>query len=459
MSVATKDQTTPVIRHRPGIRFKGTGEVTIESLSHDAQGVGHVEGKTVFVEGALPGERVEYGLLRSKSSYDKGSATRILSISPDRVLVPRCDSFGICGGCSLQHLEDAAQLRYKQQIVEESFSRIGKVQPDSWLDPIIGPSWGYRRKARIGARLVPKKGGVLIGFRERRSSYITDVDYCHVLDQRVARLLPQLRRLIANLSCPDRVPQIEIAAGDDEVALVFRHMVAFTREDLGDLTAFAKEHGVQLWLQPGGPDTIAPLWPDSPLPLSYRLPDFDVTIQFRATDFTQVNAEVNRMMVSRALDMLALDTQDRILDLFCGLGNFSLPLARNCSSVLGMEGDKQLVRGASDNAELNGIGNARFIQGDLYQETDNAPWGGAEFNKVLIDPPRSGAMEVIRHLGSALPERIVYVSCYPSTLARDAGYLVNELKYRFEAACVMDMFPQTSHVESIALFTREQTGS
>jgi 23S rRNA (uracil1939-C5)-methyltransferase len=454
MSQAAMDQTTPVIRQRPGIRFKGNGEVTIESLSHDAQGVGHVDGKTIFVEGALPGEHVEYGLLRSKPSFDKGSATRILTVSPDRVLQPRCDSFGICGGCSLQHLQEDAQLDYKQQIVKENFLKIGNVQPGRWLEPITGPSWGYRRKARIGVKLVPKKGGVLVGFRERRSSYITDISFCHVLDTRVARLVPEIRSLIAGLSCPDRIPQIEVAAGDDALALVFRHLVAFTREDLDDLKHFAKAHGVQLWLQPGGPETISPLWPASPEPLAYALPDFDVEIQFRATDFTQVNVDVNRKMVARALDLLKLDRHDEVLDLFCGLGNFSLPLARRAKSVLGIEGDELLVNGARENARRNRITNTRFLKGDLYQETETPPWQGAAFNKLLIDPPRSGAMEVIRHLASVLPERIVYVSCYPSTLARDAGYLVDELGYRFESACVMDMFPQTSHVESIALFTK-----
>ncbi|KPK10141.1 MAG: 23S rRNA methyltransferase [Acidithiobacillales bacterium SG8_45] len=444
-----------MIRQRPGIRFKGSGTVRIESLSHDARGVGHVEGKTVFVEGALPGELVEYGLLRSKSSFDNGSVTRVIEASPDRVLSPRCEHFGICGGCSLQHLQDAAQLRYKQQIVLENFDKIGKVQPQTWLEPLTSASWGYRRKARIGARLVPKKGGVLVGFREKRSAYITDIEYCHVLDARVATLLPAMHQLIGGLSCPDQIPQIEVAAGDEEVVLVFRHLVAFTREDLADLTAFSRSHNVQVWLQPGGPDSVKPLWPEKPPALKYFLPEFDVEIQFRPTDFTQVNVEVNRKMVARAIDLLELQEGDEVLDLFCGLGNFTLPLARQCDRVLGIEGDETLVAGARDNARRNAIGNARFVTGDLYQETELPPWGNAKFNKVLIDPPRSGALEVIKHIPANGPERIVYVSCYPSTLARDADYLVNELGYHFEAACVMDMFPQTSHVESIALFTRK----
>jgi len=456
MSQAIADTPLAVIRQRPGVRFKGTGEVRIESLSHDARGVGHVEGKTVFVEGALPGELVEYGILRRKPSFDNATITRVLEASPDRVLSPRCEHFGVCGGCSLQHLQDAAQLRYKQQIVHETFEKIGKVQPIRWLEPLTGPSWGYRRKARIGARLVPKKGGVLVGFREKRSSYITDIKHCHVLDERVARLLPMMRQLIGELSCPDQIPQIEVAAGDNEVVLVFRHLVAFTREDLSDLKDFASSHGVQVWLQPGGPETVKPLAPESPAPLEYALPEFDVEIRFRPTDFTQVNAELNRKMVLRAMELLELDSGDELLDLFCGLGNFTLPLARDCKQVLGIEGDEILVTGARENAKRNNIANVRFMVGDLYKESESPPWGNARFNKMLIDPPRSGALEVIRHIPADGPERIVYVSCYPSTLARDADYLVNELGYRFEAACVMDMFPQTSHVESIALFTRSK---
>jgi 23S rRNA (uracil1939-C5)-methyltransferase len=456
MSQAIADKPHAVIRQRPGVRFKGTGKVRIESMSHDARGVGHVDGKTVFVEGALPGELVEYGVLRKKPSFDNGSVTNVIEASPDRVLSPRCEHFGICGGCSLQHLEEAAQLRYKQQIVQENFEKIGHVQPENWLEPLTSASWGYRRKARIGARLVPKKGGVLVGFREKRSSYITDIEYCHVLDDRVAKTLPAMRQLIADLSCPDQIPQIEVAAGDEEIVLVFRHLVAFTREDLDDLKVFARTHDVQVWLQPGGPDSIKPLWPEKPPPLKYALPEFDIEIQFRPTDFTQVNAEVNRKMIVRAIELLALDDNDELLDLFCGLGNFTLPLARGCKQVLGIEGDEILVAGARENAKRNAIGNVKFVTGDLYQETGFPPWGETRFNKVLIDPPRSGALEVIKHIPANGPERIVYVSCYPSTLARDADYLVNELGYRFESACVMDMFPQTSHVESIALFTRKR---
>ncbi len=455
MSPQPEQKVQPVIRQRPGIKFKGTGEIRIESLSHDARGVGHLDGKTVFVEGALPGELVQYGLLRSKPSFDNASATAILEVSPDRVLKPRCSTFGICGGCSLQHLKDDAQLQYKQQIVEENFHKIGNVDPEEWLPAISGPSWGYRRKARIGVKLVPKKGGVLVGFREKRSAYITDIEHCHVLDQRVADLIPRIRELISDLSCPDRIPQIEVAAGDDELVFVFRHLVAFTREDKDDLRKFSEQTGAQVWLQPGGPDSIEVLSPASPSPLEYVLPEFDITIRFRATDFTQVNIDVNRQMVSRAVDLLDLGEDDEVVDLFCGLGNFTLPLARRCKNVFGIEGDEILVSGAKENAKRNGIKNAKFDVGDLYEESETAPWGNRKFNKLLIDPPRSGALEAIKHIPENGPERIVYVSCYPATLARDADYLVNTLGYKMAAASVMDMFPQTSHVESIALFIRE----
>jgi 23S rRNA (uracil1939-C5)-methyltransferase len=455
MSQQLKEQPQPVLRQRSGIRFKGTGEIRIESLSHDARGVGHLDGKTVFVEGALPGERVEYGVLRSKPSYDNASATAILDVSPDRALQPRCATFGICGGCSLQHLKEGAQLRYKQRIVEENFLKIGNVAPETWLSPISGPSWAYRRKARIGVKLVPKKGGVLVGFREKRSAYITDIEYCHVLDRRVADLIPGIRALITGLSCPDRIPQIEIAAGDDAVVLVFRHLVAFTKEDLDDLRAFSQQTGAQVWLQPGGPDSVEVLSPVSPPPLEYALSEFDITIRFRPTDFTQVNIAVNRQMVSRAVEWLELKPDDEVVDLFCGLGNFTLPLAKHCKNVFGIEGDDMLVTGAKENARRNGISNAKFAVGDLYTDSETAPWGTKKFNKLLIDPPRSGALEVVKHIPADGPERIVYVSCYPATLARDAGHLVHTLGYKMKAASVMDMFPQTSHVESIALFTRD----
>jgi len=444
-----------VVRIRPGLRFKGEAEARIESLSHDLCGVAHVDGKAVFIEGALPGELVRYGITRRKSSFDKGIALEILEISAERVMQPRCEHFGICGGCALQHIKDDSQIKYKQTIVEDNFSKIGNVSPEQWLTPIVGPSWAYRRKARLGVRLVPKKGGVLVGFRERNNSYITNVKHCHVLDERAAALLPALRNLISGLSCPDRIPQVEVAAGDSDVTLVLRHLVALTKEDRDALQQFERQHEIQVLLQPGGPDSIQAL-AGSAHSLEYALPDFNVDIKFRATDFTQVNIEVNRQMVRRAIELLELNENDHVLDLFSGLGNFTLPIAKRCSNVLGIEGDDSLVKGAQVNATHNGVVNAHFEKGDLYQDSDTAPWGNYSFNKLVIDPPRSGASEVINHITpESAPGKIVYVSCYPSTLARDSAHLVHSLGYRLKSACVMDMFPQTSHVESMALFTRD----
>lgn len=448
----------PVLAHlnRIGVKFKGEGEADVDSLSHDGRGVAHVDGKAVFIEGALPGEQVRYGITRIKPKFENALATEVLEFSPHRVFEPRCAAFGVCGGCALQHMDDAAQIHEKQKIVEETLSHVGDVAPKMWLDPLHGASWGYRRRARLGARLVPKKGGLLVGFREKNSSYLTDIKTCHVLDERAAKLIPVMRKLITNLSCPDRIPQIEIAAGDEALALVFRHLVAFTNEDRRDLIAFAKKYEVIVYSQPGGPDSITPIWPEHPDSLSYSLTDFDVSIEFRPTDFTQVNADLNRLMVARAVDLLELSDSDRVLDLFCGLGNFTLPLARRAGEVYAIEGDAILVEGARANAKRNKIKNVRYAVGDLYKETESAPWGEYRFNKLLLDPPRSGAMEVIQLLPKeGGPERIVYVSCYPATLARDARYLVHVLGYKMVSACVMDMFPQTAHVEAMALFVKD----
>jgi 23S rRNA (uracil1939-C5)-methyltransferase len=436
-------------------RFKATGQVIIESISHDGRGVGHVDGKTVFVEGALPGEQVEYGVLRRKPRYDNAVCLRILRAAPERVAQPRCPYFGVCGGCTLQHLRKESQIQVKQGVVTEILARTGRVEPERWDAPIVGPAWGYRRRARLGARLVPKKGGLLLGFRERGSSYLTDIGECPVLDGRVSVMMPALHTLLAGLSCPDRIPQIEVAAGDEDVALVLRHLVALTPEDRSDLRAFARDHGVHFYTQPGGPDTATPLEPEHPPALAYSLPEFDVRIEFGPTDFTQVNADVNRQMVKAAIDWLAPVSGDTVLDLFCGLGNFTLPIARSGARVLGIENEQRLVDGARANAKRNGVRTARFLCGDLYREDSVPAWEGVEFNKLLLDPPRSGAMEVLARLAAPLPDRIVYVSCYPATLARDAEYLVHTLGYHMESARVMDMFPQTAHVEAMALFVRE----
>ncbi|HEX9625593.1 MAG TPA: 23S rRNA (uracil(1939)-C(5))-methyltransferase RlmD [Acidiferrobacterales bacterium] len=437
-----------------------TAVARVESLNHDGIGVAHVDGKAVFIDGALPGETVRFRYHDKKRRYDTGGVLEVLAASPDRV-VPRCPVFGVCGGCSLQHLASAAQLPAKQQVLRDDLERIGKVEPERWLEPLTGPAWGYRRRARLGARLVEKKGGVLVGFREKRKSYITPLQSCEVLHPRVAALLPALRDLIASLSCPNRVPQIEVAVGDGaeepQAALVFRHLEPFTDADRAALRAFGATHSVQIHLQGGAPDAIEPLWPQPAPPLSYRLPDHDLTLRFQPTDFIQVNGEINRRLVNRALELLAPAPEDRVLDLFCGIGNFTLPLARRAGRVLGLEADAGLVARAWDNARLNGIGNVEFGAADLYAEEGAAPWGGERFTLWLLDPPRTGAMEAVKHLpdDGGGPRRILYVSCNPATLARDSELLVHVKGYRLEAAGALDMFPQTSHVEALALFVRD----
>lgn len=425
----------------------------VQSLTHDARGVAHIAGKTVFIEGALPGERVRFRYHNKRPRYDTATVLEVLEASPDRVAAP-CRYFGVCGGCTLQHLAAPAQVVAKQQVLSETLEHVGRVRPGNWLPPISGPATGYRRRARLGVRLVPKKGGVLVGFRERRRSYITPLDACLTLDPRLSALLPALREAIAALSRPDRVPQIETAAGDDACALVFRHLEPLTSGDLERLRAFAAEHRVGVYLQPGGPETVHPLWPNPAPELTYTLPAFDLRLAFGPTDFVQVHAAVNRQLVERAVALLDLAPGDRVLDLFCGLGNFTLALARRAGQVTGYEGDAGLVQRARDNARRNGLENAAFHAADLYATEGSALPAEARCDKLLLDPPRAGAMEAIKALPAGGPKRIVYISCNPATLARDSEYLVRGLGYRLEAAGIADMFPHTSHVESIALYVR-----
>ncbi|HLQ25808.1 MAG TPA: 23S rRNA (uracil(1939)-C(5))-methyltransferase RlmD [Acidiferrobacterales bacterium] len=447
-----------IFTQTPEFKFNDTAVAQVESLNHEGQGVARVHGKAVFIRGALPGEEVQFRYFNKRKNYDTGGVVEILQPSPDRIDYPKCRYFGTCGGCSLQHLKVEAQIRAKQQTLLDNLARIGKVTPANLLPPITGPAWNYRRKARLGVRVVPKKGGVLVGFRESRSSYITNLDICETLDRRIALLLPQLRRLISKLSCPERIPQIEVAAGGREAALVFRHLQVLTREDLNLLTAFGEEHALQIYLQPAGPDSVQPLWPPTPAPLSYALPDYNLELVFAPTDFIQINDPVNQRMIAQALELLDPQPHERALDLFCGLGNFSLPLARRAGSVLGVEGNALLVEKARYNAQQNAITNAEFQLTDLYaiQEAEALPWQREKFDKWLLDPPRTGALEVIKSLPQTrAPARIVYISCYPATLARDSEVLVHLHGYQLHSAGVMDMFPHTNHVESIALFVKQ----
>lgn len=424
----------------------------IESLSHDGRGVSHVGGKAVFIPGTLPGEEVLFTYTRQTRRYDEGQVQEIRVASADRV-APRCPHFGVCGGCSLQHLSPGAQIQAKQQTLLDALKHIGKVAPETLLPPLTAEPWGYRRKARLGVKYVAKKGRVLVGFRERGTSLLSDLSRCEVLHPKVGELITPLGELIAGLSIKEQVPQIEVAMGDEDCVLVFRAMASPSEQDRDRLLAFGEQHGVAIYLQEGGMDTVRPLGTQA-VELSYALPAFDLDIRFLPTDFTQVNRDINRLMVERALEMLAPQADERILELFCGLGNFTLPLARQAAEVVGVEGDAGLVRRARENATANGISNVRYYTANLYGPLDQEPWRQGIYTKALLDPPRTGALEVLELLPRLGVKRILYISCYPGTLARDAGELVNKHGYKLKAAGVMDMFPHTAHVESIALFER-----
>lgn len=428
-------------------------EAEIVSLSHDGRGVGRIDGKTVFVRDALPGEHVRFRLTLRKKSYEEGTVTEVLRPSPERV-EPECAHFGVCGGCSLQHLAPEAQVAFKQQGLVETLEHIGRVSPDILMAPLAAEPWGYRRKARLGVKLVRKQDRVFVGFRERGSNFLTDVQNCKVLHPRVGAQVGELAAMIDSLSIRDRVPQVEMAMGDDLCVTVFRVMEPLSAEDAARLIEFCVGRNWVPYVQEGGPDTVRPL-SGEPVELHYSLPAQDVHFSFLPTDFTQVNLDINRRMVTQALEWLELRPDERVLDLFCGLGNFTLPLAKVCESIVAVEGDAGLVQRARRNAEANSIANARFYTANLYEALDAEPWLRERFDAALLDPPRSGAAEVIPLIPRLGANRILYVSCYPGTLARDAGLLVHEFGYRLVKAGVMDMFPHTAHVESMALFVKE----
>jgi 23S rRNA (uracil1939-C5)-methyltransferase len=425
-------------------------EAAIVDITEEGRGVARAGGKVVFVDGALPGERVRYRLTRRRRDADEAQVTTIVTPSPDRV-APRCAHFGLCGGCSVQHLAPEAQLRFKQKHLLDALQRIGKVTPEEIAPPLAGPIWGYRRRARLSVKHVPKRGGVLVGFRERLSPLVAALDSCAVLDPRVGGKLKALAQLIETLSVRDQIPQIEVAAVE-VVALVLRVMRPPSEDDLAKLRAFAAQHEVRFYLQTGGYDSVAPLDP-SDAPLTYSPDGSDLELEFAPTDFIQVNGDVNQAMVRQALAWLAARPGDAVLELFCGLGNFTLPLARAGATVTAVEGDASLVRRAEQNAQRNGV-TAHFLKADLFKPDARDPWLAQKYASVLLDPPRAGAAEMIPHIAKTRAKRIVYVSCHPGTLARDAGVLVHQHGYRLVRAGVMDMFPHTSHVESMALLER-----
>ncbi len=426
----------------------------IESMTHDGKGIAAISGKKVFVVGALQGEEVRFRRRKKRRNFDEAELLEVLSASPKRI-EPRCEVYGVCGGCSLQHVGDAEQRQIKQQALQDSLERIGKVKPRRWLSPIHESSWNYRRRARLAVKDVAGKGRVLVGFRERHAPFLTDMRRCEVLAGPIDDLLEPLSELIGSLSLRRRLPQIEVAVAENATSLVFRVLDSPTDTDLECFKAFGEEHDIRIYLQTGGPDSISLVHPQGPLPLlNYSLPEFDIVIEFEATDFIQVNAAINRRMVSTALELLDPGPDDRVLDLYCGIGNFSLPLARRCSQVLGVEGEQSLVARAKANAQRNEIVNTHFRVADLSRIDGTESWLRDGWTGLLLDPARSGALQVVRHIVRIGPTRIVYVSCHPATLARDLDALVTEHGYRLEAAGIIDMFPHTGHVESIALLVQ-----
>lgn len=427
--------------------------VEITALTPAGRGVAQVGGRSVLLHGALPGERVRFRYTRLRGDRAEGAVTEVLRAAPERV-PPRCPHADICGGCSLQHLAPDAQIRWKQGLLQQVLERVGKVRPEAWLPPLAAEPWGYRRKARLGVRYVAKKGRTLVGFRERGTSYIADLRRCDILHPVVGKRLQAMARLLDGLSIRERIPQIELAMGEGPCVLVVRVLDPPSAQDVARLMDFGAAHGLRLHVQTGGAETIRPL-PGQAVDLYYDLPDAGVRLYFQPTDFTQVNLGLNRMLVGQALELLAPGPEERVLDLFCGLGNFTLPIARRAAEVVGVEGDSGLVERARANAGRNGVSNARFVAADLYGALDHKPWGARGFHKALLDPPRSGALQVLELLSEMGIGRILYISCYPATLARDADRLVNGLGYRFRAAGVLDMFPHTAHLESMAVFERE----
>ncbi len=429
-------------------------EITIDSLSHEGRGVGRLEGKTVFVDRALPGETVQMKYTFQRGKFDEGRAISIENPHPDRV-EPPCEHFSVCGGCSMQHLSTDAQIAHKQIILEEQLKHFANTKPQQWLPPLQADLLGYRSKARLGVRYVIKKERTLIGFREKYSNYLADIEHCPVLRQQVDDLLQPMSRLIDQMDSRLFIPQIEVACGDHQIALIIRHLQPMTEKDHGLWVTFAKEHQLLVFLQPKGPKTVHRIWPleDEEAQLSYSLKEFGLEMLMEPLDFAQVNASINQQMIPLALDLLDLQEDDQVLDLFCGLGNFTLPLATKVKHVVGVEGVEDMVDRATKNAAHNKLSNVEFYQADLTADLTDKPWVNRQYTKILIDPARSGALEVIANIVKFNPQKIVYVSCNPATLARDTGELV-KAGYKLIKAGVMDMFPHTTHVESIALFEK-----
>ena len=426
----------------------------IIATTHDGRGIAATAGKKVFVAGALEGETVTFLRRKFRRNFDEAELLDIHEPSPDRI-EPRCEAYGRCGGCSLQHVSSEQQRSIKDQALRDSLERIGRVTPQTWLEPMTGPSWNYRRRARLAVKDVRGKGRALVGFRERHAPFIADMLRCEVLAKPVDGMLGSLSELVGSLSVRARLPQIEVAVAENGVALVLRVLDPVSDEDARQLRRFGEQHDVRIYLQTGGPDSIRLLFPEAVAePLCYTLPEFDVRIDFEPVDFVQVNHDINRRMVHFAIEQLEVTSRHDVLDLFCGIGNFSLPLARRANSVLGVEGEAGLTERATVNAARNGLGNVAFRVADLSKIDGSEAWVRQGWDRMLLDPARSGAAEVVSRMHLFRPDRIVYVSCHPGTLARDLATLVHEQNYRLDAAGIIDMFPHTAHVESIAVLTR-----
>ncbi len=425
--------------------------VDIETLSHEGRGIARVDGKTVFVFGALPGERVRIQIRGRARQFDEAEVVDLLEASPERV-TPRCPVFGVCGGCGLQHVDGDRQVAIKQQSLLAQMAH-ASVDVGEILPPLRAAAWGYRDKARLGVKYVAGKGRVLVGFRERNSSYIADMRRCDVLLPRVGERLDAIATLIDGLDARARIPQIEVAADREHVQLVFRHLDPLSPADRERLAEFARAQDYYVQLQPGGPDSVQNLFPDEQVLYLEPLADGSIRIPFRALDFVQVNRAINQQMVAQAIRLLGLEAGDRVLDLFCGLGNFTLPMARDCASICGVEGDAAMIDRARDAARSNGVDNVEYFRADLAAPDPASPWMRQTWDKLLLDPPRSGAREIAVDIGRFDARRIVYVSCQPSSLVRDAA-IIRDQGYRLTHLGIMDMFPSTAHVESMAVFAR-----
>lgn len=441
-------------------------QASIERLSHEGRGVAKINGKTTFIDNALVGETVAFKYLKKHSKYDEGVAVDILQPSKDRV-TPQCSHFLTCGGCRLQHLSSDAQIAFKQAALLEQFAHIAQVEPPAILPVLTAQSYGYRRKARFGVRFVTKKNKVLVGFHEINGRYVADISSCVILDPQVANLIEPLKDFVMQLASYREIPQIEVAVGDTESALVFRNLTEISDADRNLLIDFGKQHQIHIYLQPGNLKTTHRIWPEvGEERLTYAFPAHDLTLKFHPQDFIQVNKEINRQLADRVIALLELSEQDNVLDLFCGLGNFTLPIARNAGMTVGIEGDQTMVERATENAQYNGLNNTEFFCHDLTKSFEHCDWAKLScqrklasistkgFNKILIDPPRSGAREILSSIAALKPERLVYISCNPATLARDAGDLVHLHGFKLLNLGIMDMFHQTCHVESIAVFSR-----